>query len=360
MNKNDFIDYIKSNVKDYLPPEYESAAITSAVVTKENDTKRTGLLIKKENESVTPTIYVEQHYERYQGGQDIDTIVGDIADMRIECERPEIEEMAHDIEDYEKVKNHLQIHLCEPERNKERLKGKVFDMCGDYAAVYYVNLKKLNGLNGSIPITNSMMEHWEVGMEKLHADAIAAEERRKPSLVALDELIISMQFGIGHPENFLENGNEIDSMNVSAHLFCLTNESNFHGASLIFNEHIQEKIGKALHDDYYVIPSSVHECLIIPQSMGMRLDELNETIRDINATEVLAEEVLSDKALYYDRATKVLENAETRQERLNALEKEQSNQGKMSIHARLAEKKQQIQKNATVGQKVLSANEVSI
>ena len=52
--------------------------------------------------------------------------------------------------------------------------------------------------------------------------------------------------------------------------------------------------------DYYVLPSSVHEVMIVPDDGGFDSGELEEMVREINATQVAPEEVLSDHIYYYN------------------------------------------------------------
>ena len=58
LNFKEFQEYIKSNVKDYLPENYKDADIQFTDVVKNNDVHLTGVLIKKENETLTPNIYI--------------------------------------------------------------------------------------------------------------------------------------------------------------------------------------------------------------------------------------------------------------------------------------------------------------
>ena len=62
---------------------------------------------------------------------------------------------------------------------------------------------------------------------------------------------------------------------------------------------------RALADDlgenFYILPSSVHEILLLPDSGAEDARYLREMIREVNATQVEPEEVLSDNLYYFDR-----------------------------------------------------------
>ena len=71
-----FKDYIVENITEYLPQQYEDARISIDKIVKNNDMVLDGLHIFQENTNVTPVIYVNQEYERYKEGENLDEIVG--------------------------------------------------------------------------------------------------------------------------------------------------------------------------------------------------------------------------------------------------------------------------------------------
>lgn len=71
-----------------------------------------------------------------------------------------------------------------------------------------------------------------------------------------------------------------------------------------------EKVAELLGTNYYVLPSSIHELLILPDNGSMQLSELEAMVREVNATQVAPEDRLSDKVQYYDRETKLLQRGQ--------------------------------------------------
>ena len=70
---------------------------------------------------------------------------------------------------------------------------------------------------------------------------------------------------------------------------------------MIFDS-VLEKIGKALKDDFWILPSSIHECIIIPAGCAMPPDEMTDLVKEVNQKEVSVEEYLSDQIYYYQTA----------------------------------------------------------
>ena len=110
------------------------------------------------------------------------------------------------------------------------------------------------------------------------------------------------------------------------------------GAGLILQEDLMQQIGEIVGGDFYILPSSCHEVLVIPESMGMDVKELSAMVQQVNETEVSTEDRLSDHVQHYDSKEAVMENVE---KRVSRLEKAETKAAKKSIHDRLGEKKQQ-------------------
>ena len=75
------------------------------------------------------------------------------------------------------------------------------------------------------------------------------------------------------------------------------------------NPDIQDRIAKELKGDYYVLPSSKHEVILLPEEDAMPLEEMTELVQSVNRSEVSEEDFLSDKVQHYSAYAHVLENA---------------------------------------------------
>jgi hypothetical protein len=319
MNRKDFFEYVKDNVKDYLPASFADAQIKLQEVVKNNDQVLTGILIPDENSNIVPTIYLNNLYEQYQDGKDLDACVGDVADIRIEHTGPDFDVNINELLDYENIRYKLQMRICDPELNQERLAGKVMTMHGDFAAYYTVNISENENGIASLPVTEDLMKIWGIDIGQLHEDALAMDELRGPALISMGEMMTDMLFIGSRAENLL-NG-EWNALDFDMPMFCLSNESKMNGASLILHEGIRKQIGEFMNGDFYILPSSIHETLILPDNGNFSAAELNAIVQEINETQVAPEERLSDKVQFCDGKTAVMENAEKREQR-KQMEKE--------------------------------------
>ena len=341
MNRKEFYEYVKDNVKAYLPKSYEEGEIKLQEVEKNNGLKLTGITIPNGDQRIVPTIYLDSLYQEYINGKDVDSCVGDVADMRIEAQgKAEFLDMGvPDIFDYEKMKDKLQMRICDKEWNTDRLEDKAFTEHGDFAAYYAVNLEENREGISSIPVTVSLMNEWGVSVEQIQADAMMADRNRGVVLMNMNEIIKSMIFG-EEPENLLNEKLDIETMREP--MFCLTNAQKMNGASLLLQEDIRKQIGECLGSDYFVLPSSIHEVLILPDNGLFEVPELNAMVKEVNETQVERQEQLSDKVQFCDGKTVVMENAERREARLEKEKAAEKAEVKGGIHGKLEKAKAEI------------------
>ena len=341
MNRKEFYEYVKDNVKEYLPESYRDAEIKLQEVEKNNGLKLTGITIPNGNQRIVPTVYLDSLYQEYINGKDVDSCVGDVADMRIEAQgKAEFFDMGvPDILDYEKMKDKLQMRICDKEWNTDRLADKVVTEHGDFAAYYAVNLEENGEGISSIPVTVSLMNEWGVSVEQIQADAMMADRNRGVVLMNMNKIIKSMIFG-EEPENLLNEKLDIETMREP--MFCLTNAQKMNGASLLLQEDIRKQIGECLGSDYFVLPSSIHEVLILPDNGLFEVPELNAMVKEVNETQVERQEQLSDKVQFCDGKTVVMENAERREARLEKEKAAEKAEVKGGIHGRLEKAKAEI------------------
>ena len=118
LNQN-FIDYVKSHIKEYLPTEYQNAVISINEVTKSNDRMLTGLTILLPGEQAAPTIYLEALAEQVERGMPLDTAMKQIAQIQLE-NYSRVPLNISMLENYEAVRPMLAVQMCDPETNLDR------------------------------------------------------------------------------------------------------------------------------------------------------------------------------------------------------------------------------------------------
>lgn len=302
---NNFIEKVEKNIKNYLPKDYKNAEVLIQETIKNNDEKLTGLLVKKPEQNIGLRIYIDNYYKEHLEGADFEEIIKGIANDIVSCEIPNFD--VKQIYDYENIKSKLKIQLCDPELNSNNIKDKPFTQVGDLAALYKVNVFSDERGQGIMPVTSQMLDVWKVDVHKLHQDALNSPIENKYCLHRMEDIIGELVELSSYTENLLEKTRSEISPDEDR-MYVLTNNTRTDGASALINEKVMKKVGELI-GSCYVIPSSIHECILIPDDGMMKAEELEKMIGEVNLQELLPNEILSYKAQYYDADFNILENA---------------------------------------------------
>lgn len=307
---SEFMEYIKENVTDYLPERFEEAEISIQQVVKNNDVVLDGLSIRNPDSNLSPNIYLNPLYEQYQKGRNLDELVSSIADTYIENMEPienrTFQVQIEDIKNYEVVKEEIFPRLVNLEKNTIRLQNVPYTQREDLAITYHVKVSGNRDSISSLMITNELMEVYGVTKEELYTKAMENMERLSPTVfLPLGEMVIDVMtedFGRNEGVSQEEAKEYVKDMIPTGgpNVYCLTNQYKMNGAVGIMSERIQQMVADRVGGDYYVLPSSVHEVLIVPQSAGMDPEELTDMVNTVNEGCVMQDEILSDHVYQYD------------------------------------------------------------
>ena len=86
-------------------------------------------------------------------------------------------------------------------------------------------------------------------------------------------------------------------------IYILTNTKGFLGASGLLLEDLLTDFADLIENSFFILPSSIHEVLLVPESSGIDIGTLSEMVCAVNKSHVSPQEVLSDHAYHYDRET---------------------------------------------------------
>lgn len=288
MKYEEFICYVKEKVQKQMG---ETVHIDLRRVTKNNGVEMDGLSITKEDRKISPMIYLEEFYKAYERGMSIPNIVGEILKMyeKAQISTPFDPDF---YSDFEKVKDKIACKLINYEKNQDLLTKVPHMICMDLAIVFYYMVEDPEIGDGTILIYNSHLEMWE--KQKHHICDIA----RKNTVALLPYEFQSMG-------ELLEDalGDDYFPAENSVPMYVLSNVKKYLGAVAILYDSILSTIGERIADDFYILPSSVHEVIIVPADIRIDKRDLQSMVKEINETQVSPEEVLSDKVYYYERAT---------------------------------------------------------
>lgn len=310
----EFKDEMVRSILDYLPEEYSDCLVSIERVIKNNDSVNDGLLIRKCKEGISPNIYLEPFYEEYEGGRSLEKICRQIADIRVESECSAGVNISL-LMDFEAVKDHILVSLINTECNSVLLQSRPNRSFFDLSMIFYIDLSNLQvGFNKpgllSIPLTYELIEKYDVSEEEIYEIAICNLMKMKPVCNYMHEYLIELivdktkQNQLSFQEfdrlvDDLENRKNYDIM-------YLTNESRIRGSALMLNPSNLEIAAEKIGGDFYIIPSSVHELILISTSTHMSIKDLLEMVNDVNSKNVAKEDFLSNNMYFYSSSSRIL------------------------------------------------------
>lgn len=317
MNKDDFMKFVEENIKYHLPESFADCRFEAG--------KQMCLIVSEGNSPDAIRLHLEEVYDTFTEDRNFFSALEFIAKNVEEAwsvtgKMDETKEQLRGyINNYEEAKKHLQIVLNDPDVESV-LANSVVTQVGAFNAQYRLLLDSINlESEMSVSVTQDLLDKWGVTKEQLHQDALAVEEKwNQPVLMNLLDMVNHLQFGISKPENLLESEAGLTEEHA---LYTLTNETAFKGASVLAHSDLLEKISSLMEDrNYFILPSSKHELLILPDDGAVSVAELREMVQFVNTTEISAKDMLSDKVLYYDSKDRVLELAEDKAEDIKVLD----------------------------------------
>lgn len=294
MNIKEFVMKVQADIADRLGQNFR---VCLKEVIKNNGVVMQGLLIYSKEQNVTPTIYLEAFYERYQQGETWDQVVDKILAVYKNGLPKETVNMDF-YNEFDKVKDRIAYKLINAARNKELLSKIPHIRFLDLAICFYYAFAHKTLGNGSILVYNGQVETWKTNTASLLRLAQRNTEKLfGMELVPMADLMTKL---LQDEEADLWEETS-DDVSQDVWMQILTNRGRMFGAAGILYPGVLQKIADEVQANLYILPSSVHEVILIADSGEEDLQLLKKMVREVNATQVLPEEVLSDSVYYFDR-----------------------------------------------------------
>lgn len=341
MDYKEFKDVLKTKMEERFP----DSDVEISQVVKNNDTVLDGMVIKDEGSNMTPNIYLNSFYEDFENGRSMENIADAIADLRAEHHVSQNFDISK-IMDWNEAKDRICCKLINAEENRQFLADKPYTQVEDLAVVYQVVMENTENGSATVTIHDGIMENYGVDVEALHETALKNMDFLMPAkfssmqAVAEEIMLPDMMREMGISEEEAREMIRQELPEGAVPMYVLTNESKVNGAACVLNPNVQEQITETLGGDYFVLPSSVHETLIIPKSADVSYRDLEAMVQEVNSTQVAPDEKLSDHVYEYDCVSKELMRSDTAAERKAERNQPQEKaEGQKSLKEKLEEKK---------------------
>lgn len=297
-----FIDEVQRLITEELGDETQLQLVQ---IPKNNGLVLEGLRITFNEVSVSPICYLEGYFEQLQEGQlNLPEIVADIISCCRENQLPEGFQIGQ-ILDFHQVVNNLRFKVVNLEQNRKMLETVPHVPILDLAVVFYLLLKADAQGQMTAMIQQEHLKHWRISLEELKTAAFKTSLMNQPAIIksmnqVMHELCVN-NLGDEFSDEVFDT--LFSQMEADRELYVLSNESGIFGAGCILYLDVLKDFSETVGADLIILPSSVHETLIMSDNHQVSYKELEDMVAHINATEVSEEDRLSNRIYRYDRAT---------------------------------------------------------
>ena len=292
MTKTKFYESVAESVSEVLG---SGVIVELQEVTKVN-LSLDGLTIRKRNESIAPTIYLNQYFNQFNDGRTMDDIVKDIIRVYENNQPENIMDVfkTEDFYDFDKMKEKIVLKVINTERNLDLLEQVPhLDMEGlGLSVVFYVSIMT-GEQSAGILIKNEHLRLWEKKVSDLISLAEINTNRMHTFTIKSINEVLSGMFGF--EEDLIPDGPAF---------YVLTDENMTFGASQLYLKDKIREFAKQQDCDVYILPSSIHELLLLRADFpNLEPSYLKEMVYQVNSTQVSEEEFLFEGAYKFELAT---------------------------------------------------------
>lgn len=273
----------EQEIKKALERKYPNTQVVKQSRYKFNQIKK-GFVIEGLG-SVQPIVYPDNLYEAYQRYEDMELVIQSI-DIAIECEK--VEGFKDIVKDWEQAKEYIYPYIVNIDKNQLCLECNeyVYKPKLDFAYGVFVEIPDDDG-QACVNITEKMLELWDVSEAEVFE---IAERNAKYYVKPMRQVIAELTCAEFSEEDFEEEA-----------MYVVTSKTRNRGAAAIFDYQLLRNTAEELQADFFIIPSSLHEIILVKEESVSSKQTLKEIVHDVNQSQVSDDEFLSDNVYYYSR-----------------------------------------------------------
>lgn len=287
-NIKDFANALANSINE-MQDDYR---VEVEEIVKMNDDVLYALMFKQDGSDKAPTLYANQSWDDFRAGYGVKAIAIDmLTQVKSLGPAPDVMDETFDFS-FDSIKDKLSVRLIEMDRNskfKEKVPVRALD-CG-LGVIADINLG--NGYRTTI--NYKLGDEYKYDYEKLFDTALENAARMdRPKLVNMNSALFN-----NWNYNLLEEDGTARYWEDDNSMYVLSTESGNCGASALFYPGVLERIAEYFRVSFFILPSSIHEVIILPDTGQHAVEGLSQMVKQANGTVVQPNEVLSDNVFYY-------------------------------------------------------------
>lgn len=295
MNLERFEKKLLELIAERLGSEYECEM---EEMPRNNGARANGIRVRRIGHgAVGAVVYPQSFYDEYKDGRSLDLIADDMIRSCLEMINP-IADTIPDLLDFDKVKDRIAYRLVNTKANGQLLRDHVSLPYLDLSIVFCVVFENGAGNFASALVKKTVLEKWGTSPEELMEIARKNTPAIFPAkLETMAEMLFNMSESL--PGNEESGGIPITAADSDFKMWVLTNERSLYGACTILYPDIVKRLSRKIRSDLAILPSSVHEVIIVPAPPGADFSEMRAIVTSINGSLLNPDEVLSDSVYVY-------------------------------------------------------------
>lgn len=298
MTKQEFYNKVAEGLKEKLGQE---VTIELQEVKKVN-VSLDGVVIRQKGCNICPTIYLNPYFTEFNEGVSMDNIIHEILEVYEKNQPDSIRNIfrTEDFFDFDKMRDKIVLKVINAEKNEDLLSHVphlIMDGLG-LAVVFYVELGTDARGNAGILIKNEHLDLWQADVSQLLSVAEQNTNRMHSYTIRKMTEILKQSFA----ENGIDiSDEELEMLETEAPvMYVLTDQHRTFGASQLYLKDAIKQFAEKADTDVYILPSSVHELLLIRADFpSLEPEYLKEMVCEVNAVEVSEADFLFDGAFKY-------------------------------------------------------------
>lgn len=279
---NEFKNWLFEEVENFARTKYENVKVKIENVEKVNESYEAIITIL-ENHEVVPAINIPKFFQSYCMHQNLNKSKGDMELLLQQKQTLKLDWITN----LEIAKKYFFIKVFGIQSFHDELEKIPHKKINDFVITYHISLQLNQGSGASCLITNQLLKHYKITLDQLHEMAIESGQKQFPPVLKKSS----------------DYANRLDDENQ---FYILTNHDQNYGSAVLFYPKMLETLGQSF-SDFYIIPSSVHELLLMQANKQLDVKSLLAMLHTINQSYVAKKEQISNHIYLYHNQQNYLE-----------------------------------------------------
>lgn len=314
---NEFLEKLEQLLIEFMEQQ-QNMDISHVHYLRNNGVVREDLQVIAPGSQVGRVLDPRPLFARHLAGTEIEQLAREVVELCFDDAPEEIIKVWQSIKDYDKIKDRIFIRLINMEENSTLLSLCPYVKVLDLAVTFRIEIRNTDEGLMSMTVDHTMLSHWGICKDLLYSDALANTQKRFPGQIIPIHRMIDEEFmeclktaKTEQERSEMEEAvlqwrtlrAEATKDLETDYMFAVTNEQKINGASAILYTGFIRRFSARIASDLYLLPSSIHEMMIVPVKHWEDPGQLRAIVKEVNDSVVKAEERLGEHIYRYTYET---------------------------------------------------------